>query len=74
MTSMINDLTTCITRASVRRDAPKLNAFRDCFEASMDFDTALGCSGLYDLPDVTKEILRNLWNKWEARFENGEGA
>jgi hypothetical protein len=61
-------------RASTRRDTPKLNALRDCFEGAMDFDTALGCAGLSDLPDVTIDALRRLWDKWEARFENGEGA
>lgn len=46
--------------------APKLTAFRNCFEAGMDFDTALGCSGLYAHPFAHK-ALRSVWNRWEAQ-------
>lgn len=51
-----------------RRAAPKLNAFRDCFEAAMDFETALSCAGLSEQPEATKEVLKRQWDLWEARF------
>lgn len=44
----------------------KLHAFRDCFEAAMDFDTALGCAGMSELSDAVIEMLRRQWNRWEA--------
>ncbi len=64
----INHAEAAITRAAARREFPKLNTFRDCFEGAMDFDTALGCAGLSDQPDVTKAILKRLWDKWEAAY------
>lgn len=76
--SVINHVDAVITRAletsEARRSFPKLNAFRDCFEAAMDFETALGCSGLSDLPGATQEVLKRQWARWEERFGNGEGA
>jgi hypothetical protein len=46
--------------------APKLNEFRNCFEAGMTFEEALGCSGLYDKsPDVIR-VLRDFWLRLEA--------
>lgn len=45
--------------------APKLCTFRNCFEASMDYETALGCSGLKDQP-----ALRTFWNYLERQYEN----
>jgi hypothetical protein len=75
----INDnLDQIIERATAtmeaRRAFPKLNTFRDCFEAAMDVDTALGCAGLSDLPEASVEVLKRQWNRWEERFANGEGA
>lgn len=54
----------------MRTKAPKLNAFRDCFEASMDFETALGCAGLADKPTEQVSTLRDCWNRWEATFNS----
>ncbi len=48
--------------------APKLTAFRNCFEAGMDFDTALGCAGFVDLPEGSIRVLRNAWARWEAAY------
>ena len=45
---------------------PKLDELRNCFEAAMDFDTAIGCAGLSDYPEVTIAVLRRLWDRWEA--------
>ncbi len=53
----------------LRAAAPRLNTFRDCFEASMDFETALGCAGLADLPAATIEVLRNSWIRWTVQFD-----
>ena len=69
-----NDLERATRTAEVRRQFPKLNTFRDCFEAGMDVDTALGCSGLSEVPEITVAMLKRQWVRWEARFENGEGA
>jgi len=46
---------------------PKLTAFRNCFEAGMDFETALGCAGLSDQSEDTIEVLRRYWDNLEAR-------
>ncbi|MEY9676057.1 hypothetical protein ABIE93_005991 [Bradyrhizobium elkanii] len=48
--------------------APKLTAFRNCFEASMTFEEAIGCSGLSDKSPEVIEVLRNCWDKWERSF------
>ena len=45
---------------------PKLDALRNCFEAAMDFDTAIGCAGLSYVPEGTIALLRRLWDRWEA--------
>ncbi len=47
-------------------NAPKLTAFRNCFEAGMDFEAALGCSGLSTAPAGSIAALRNVWDRWEA--------
>jgi hypothetical protein len=47
--------------------APKLTEFRNCFEAGMTFEEALGCSGLYDKPEKQIEVLRNWWRTLELR-------
>lgn len=46
-----------------------LTEFRNCWEASMTFDEALGCAGLADKPDTLKEVLRRFWINWEQSFE-----
>ena len=69
MTNVPNHVENAITRAAARREFPKLNTFRDCFEGAMDFDTALGCAGLSDLPEITNEVLKRLWAKWEAAYD-----
>ncbi len=48
---------------------PKLDAFRNCFEAAMDFETALGCAGLSEVPEGTINALRHVWSRWEAQAE-----
>lgn len=48
--------------------APKLTAFRNCFEASMTFDEAIGCSDLSEKPPEVIEILRATWDRWESSF------
>lgn len=50
-------------------NAPKLTAFRNCFEAGMDFDTALGCAGLSEAPAASITALRNVWARWEAAYQ-----
>ena len=44
-----------------------LSEFRNCFEASMTFDEALGCAGLADKPAEQIEVLRNWWRTLELR-------
>lgn len=72
--NVINHIDNAVALAAARREFPKLNAFRDCFEAAMDFDTAIGCAGLSDQPEATKAVLKRQWDRWETRFQNGEGA
>ena len=43
---------------------PKLAAFRNCFEAAMDYETALGCAGLENQP-----ALRVYWDYMERQNE-----
>jgi hypothetical protein len=50
-------------------DTPKLIAFRNCFEAGMDFETALGCAGLSHHKPEVLFILHRAWMKWETRAE-----
>lgn len=49
--------------------APKLTAFRGCFEAGMDFETAIGCAGLSGAPEASIDALRNVWARWEAAYD-----
>lgn len=42
--------------------APRVTAFKNCFEAAMDYDTALGCAGLPDQP-----ALRVWWDHMERQ-------
>jgi hypothetical protein len=44
----------------------KLSEFRNCFEAGMDFDTALGCAGLSDIKPEAVDVLRGWWASLEA--------
>ena len=47
--------------------SPKLSEFRNCFEAGMDFETALGCAGLSDIKAEAIEVLRRFWASLEER-------
>ena len=44
-----------------------LSEFRNCFEASMTFEEALGCAGLAGKPAAQIEVLRNWWRTLELR-------
>lgn len=44
-----------------------LSTFRNCFEACMSFDEALGCSGLAGKSPEVIEVLRNFWNYLEMQ-------
>lgn len=59
-----------MTREEMAKRTPKLTAFRNCFEASMDFETALGCAGLADKSEDVIEVLRAQWNRWETVFNS----
>jgi hypothetical protein len=48
--------------------SPKLTVFRDCWEASMTFEEALGCSGLSEKSPEIIAVLRNLWDSLERHF------
>lgn len=48
--------------------APKLTEFRNCFEAGMIFEEAIGCAGLSDKSAEVIEVLRNCWDRWERSF------
>jgi hypothetical protein len=48
--------------------AHRMLTFRNCFEAAMDFDTALGCAGMSELDETTIAQLKAMWNAWEAAF------
>ena len=45
-----------------------LTEFRNCWEASMTFEEALGCAGLAGKPADLIEVLRQAWNGWEQSF------
>lgn len=48
--------------------SPKLTAFRNCWEASMTFEEALGCAGLADSKPELIEVLRRFWDGLEKQF------
>ena len=48
----------------------QLSAFRNCFEAGMDFETAIGCAGLADKKPETLEMLRRWWDALETNFNS----
>lgn len=48
----------------------RLTNFRNCFEAAMDVDTAMECCGFTD-SEMVQRAARQMWNMWEAKFENG---
>ena len=39
-----------------------LSEFRNCFEAGMSFDEALGCAGLSGKSEDVIRVLRNWWD------------
>jgi hypothetical protein len=41
----------------------QIETFRDCHEAGMDYEMALGCSGLDDCAEA-----RRLWAAYEASY------
>ena len=47
-----------------------LTEFRNCWEASMTFDEALGCSGLSEKSPEIIEVLRNWWISLERNFSD----
>lgn len=50
---------------------PHLGALRDCFEAGMDFDTAIGCAGLAEKkPEIVEMLHDRLWAIWKAQAES----
>lgn len=57
-------------QASRQIEPSRLHVFRDCFEAGMDFETAIGCAGLDTCNIATKEVLRRTWDRWERRFNS----
>jgi hypothetical protein len=46
----------------------KFTAFRDCFEAGMDFETAFLSAGFVDTTNA-RDHLGRLWARWEAAGE-----
>jgi hypothetical protein len=45
-----------------------LTNFRNCFEASMTFEEALGCAGFADKDPAVIDVMRFFWDTMERNF------